>query len=184
MRPTRLAFLVLCAIAGAAGAQVPQPDSPAEPPDDTVFQDGFETSACDTNPGCLGFTNLGEISGDTSGPPPLAATGTGEHWFRARVTENDDGDVYVSATIVLTVPDGSDYDLYVYCDTCGGGLAGQSTNAGSATEQVTVRVEDEFFGVDDAFDVRIEVRYKSGLICDSWSLQVFGDTPATVDTCD
>jgi hypothetical protein len=174
---------MLCAMAGVAGAQAPAPDGAVEPPNE-IFQDGFETSACDTNPVCDGFTNLGEISGDTT-TAPVGATATSERWYRVRVTEDSNEDVYLSATIVLTVPNGSDYDLYVYCESCGGALAGQSKLAGSATETVTVRADDEFgpFGEDDSFDLRIEVRHVSGLVCDTWSLQVVGDTTANSPTC-
>ena len=180
MRSIRLALLVLCTAAGFAGAEEASPDGQVLPPE-PIFEDGFETSACNTNPVCDGFTNLGELSGDTSSAP-LGATGTTERWFRVRLTENNDGMVYVSGTVVLTVPAGSDYDLYVYCASCGGTIAGASTLSGNATEQVSVRADEEFL-IDDSFDIRIEVRHVSGLVCDTWSLQVFGDTETNSTTC-
>ena len=137
----------------------------------------------DTNPVCGNALFLGSMSGDT-GSGVLATSGIGEKWIRVRLTEDNQvgfDPVYLSATIALTSPVGTDYDLYVYCLTCGGALAGSSTNTGQQ-DVVNVRRND-VLGDDDSYDAFIEVRYFSGNSGGMWSLSIQGHTVTTATPC-
>jgi hypothetical protein len=107
-----------------------------------------------------------------------------EEWDRVTISEDSLSSVYVSATITLTSPPGVDYDLYVYCDACGGTLAGSSISGGLTghTDTVGVRANDSF-GVDDTFDVVIEVRHFASNMCAYWSLEVSGNEAVGAATC-
>lgn len=147
--------------------------------------DGNMANGCEvalnTNPVCSSsFQTLGTVSGDT-GQDSVSVSDIGERWYRLRLTENNDGVVYLSAQIVLTSPQGSNYDLFVYCLACGGSLAGSSISSGS-TDVVTVRWDDDF-GADDSADVLIEVRYVSGTSNANWQLSATGNLVATLNTC-
>ena len=139
-----------------------------------------------TNPVCASNVFLGSLSGDT-GAGLLSTNGVGEKWFRVHITENDSNlfsAVYLSARITLSPPAGADYDLYVYCVSCGGALAGSSTLVGGATDTVFVRRNEPLFSpTDDSFDVLIEVRFFSGATSNPWSLSVSGNTSASLETC-
>lgn len=132
---------------------------------------------------CASAPNLGSRDGDSScGWPGCGAnpfdssafatrTGTGSAWFRARVVE----DSYCSATlehrIDLDVPDGVDYDLFVY-KSCGGTPV-SSRGITGADESVTISASDSI-GSDEDFNYYIEVRYYSGRACAPWTLRLFG----------
>lgn len=131
---------------------------------------------------CASAITLSSIAGD-NGSSSVTANGTGSAWYRVRLTEQSDGDVYLSATIALNVPAGADYDLYVYCISCGGALAGQSVSGTGVTETVSVRWDDDFGFSDDA-DIIIEVRYYNGSSPNGWSLHITGNTAVTTNTCD
>jgi hypothetical protein len=142
------------------------------------------TSLMDTNPACSSNTFMGTVSGDTTSPM-LSASQIGERWYRVHITEDDGTPFsleYVSARISLTSPPGVDYDLAVYCETCGGSLAGGSTQGAGLTDVVTVRRDDNVLS-DQSFDVLIEVRYWSGQSGASWNLTVTGDAAANAETC-
>jgi hypothetical protein len=138
-----------------------------------------------SNPACSGHQFLGSVSGDT-GAGILTTSGVGEKWLRVHVTEDDSTfftSVYLAATITLnSIPAGQDYDLYVYCLSCGGTLAGSSTNGGNQDEVVNVRRND-VIGTDDSFDVLIEVRYFAGSSAGAWNLSVAGNTTVGAATC-
>jgi hypothetical protein len=115
----------------------------------------------------------------------LADSYHGEEWLQFQLLEDENLPKYLSATITLTSPAGTDYDLYVYCNSCGGSLAGSSTQTGSSTDVVTVRTEDEW-GVPDDFYVIIRVVCSDvlGPYCnDNWSLTVTGNTVVGSTTC-
>lgn len=132
---------------------------------------------------CTSATSLGSMSGD-QGSTSFVANGTSSAWYRVRLREDNDGVVYLSATITLSVPVGADYDLYVYCgSSCGGAVAASSILGSNATETVRVRWDDDW-GSDDSYDVLIEVRYFSGSSPNAWSLNVTGNTAVTTNTCD
>ena len=126
---------------------------------------------------------MGSISGDT-GSGVLTRSDHGEKWFYYLLTENDSGLVskYLSAKVTLQPPAGADYDLYVYCASCGGSLAGSSSLGGTATEQVNIRWDDTLGTTNDGW-VYIEVRYFSGNSAANWNLQVTGNTVVQSNTC-
>jgi len=66
----------------------------------------------------------------------------------------------------LHSPPGADFDLYVYCGTCGGSLAGSSIVGGQTGhfDTVNVRRDDGPFS-DDSFDITIEVRHFQSSFC-------------------
>ena len=138
----------------------------------------------DDDPACsAGVINLGSISGDT-GSGSASDTWWNEEWHVVTLTEDSFDSVYVSADIVLTSPPGVDFDLYVYCFSCGGGLADSSINAGLTGHTDTVEVRrDDVPIFSDTFDVVIEVRYFDSNICAYWTLDVTGNTAVSNSTC-
>jgi Putative metal-binding motif len=148
---------------------------------DTQIDEDFPR---DDNPVCLGgLFDLGTVSGDT-GSGVLNDSFHNEEWDLIHITENNDGVVYLSATIMLESPPGVDFDLYVYCAACGAPLAASSTvhGLGGHFDSVHVRTDDDF-GVDDDFDVVIEVRHVDSTICAPWTLTVTGNTSVSTETC-
>jgi hypothetical protein len=138
-----------------------------------------------SNPSCYSdASNVGNVSGDT-GSSSLTRSDHGEKWLYFTLTEDDSSILerkYLSATITLTPPPDTDYDLYVYCASCGGSFAGSSTQRGSSVEQVNVRWDDTL-GVSNDGKVYVEVRYYSGSSAANWNLHVLGNTTVSVNTC-
>ncbi len=140
---------------------------------DTFPQNGCEVPL-NGNPTCSPPSYLGSISGDT-GAGQLSTSGAGEKWFRVRLTEDNDGDVYLSATVEFRPAPGSNYDLYLYCAACGG-YSGYSSNSGPGVVEILYpRWDDDFWGEDDSYDITIEVRWLSGG-CAPYTLSVLGNT--------
>jgi hypothetical protein len=135
----------------------------------------------DTNPLCSGLTALGSVSGDL-GPDILTASEGDERWYRVTITEdNFSSSSYLSARIDLDSPANMDFDLFVYCESCGGGLAGQSNRGSGLVDTVDVRRNDG--AGDESFDIIVEVRYFGASVCSNWGLTITSDTPASVQTC-
>ena len=107
-----------------------------------------------------------------------------EEWDRFTLREDSAASIYLSATINLWSPPGVDYDLYVYCASCGGTLAGSSTNGGmdGHFDTVLVRADDQF-GVDDTIDVIVEIRHFASDVCAYWQLEVVGNSAVSTATC-
>jgi hypothetical protein len=85
----------------------------------------------------------------------------------------------------LTPPAGADYDLYAWCNSCGGSFIGSSQNSGSTPEVIHVRADDTWGEADD-FEVIIEIRCRSVFAphCDdNWSLTITGHTAVANTTC-
>ena len=103
-----------------------------------------------------------------------------------RITEDDSrlSSIYLGATISLYSPPGTDFDLYVYCVSCGGNLAGSSSVGGLTghMDVVNVRADDQFM-IDDTFEVIIEVRHYASNLCAYWNLNVDGNTTVPSATC-
>lgn len=142
----------------------------------------------DNSPACAASFFIGTISGDTgSGSSVVTDSWYNEEWDRLTITENDSGFgfPYLSARISLYSPPGVDYDLYVYCVSCGGGLIGSSALGGLTghTDTVDVRNNDDG-GSSDDFDVLIEIRYWSSNRCAYWQLTATGDLAAPTNNCD
>jgi len=149
--------------------------------------DGFidEDFERDDNPLCTSGTfDLGSVSGDT-GSDQLSDSWWNEEWASFMITEDNNGTVYLSAQIVLTSPPGVDFDLYVYCASCGGSLAGSSIIGGlTGHEDVVVVRADDSWGSDDTFVVIVEVRHYTSTVCANWTLDVYGNVSASTATCD
>lgn len=87
----------------------------------------------------------------------------------------------------LVIPNGTDYDLAIYCDNCTS-AADTSTQSGNTMEQVYVRWEEGCIagfpdGGDDDRDVYIVVTFKSGNICDDYELTITGHTDLGGTNC-
>lgn len=134
----------------------------------------------DTNPGCATAVNLGSVAGDLAGAP-LQSSGFTEKWFLFTLSESSISSVDLRARVTLQVPALSDFDLHVYCASCGGTPVGSSTNPGSAEETVEIRTVDG--GGDNSTIYRAEVRYFSGAGCTNWTLSVLGNTGTGTASC-
>jgi len=167
----------------ATGTTVETCDGSGQDEDcDGQVDEGFDRN---DNPLCTaGFTNLGAISGDT-GTGVLTDLWYNEEWDRFILTEdNFQQAVYLSATVQLYSPPGVDFDLYVYCVTCGGTLAGSSANRGLDGHYDLVNVrKDDVFGVDDTLSLVVEVRHFTSNLCARWSLTITGNTVVNSPTC-
>lgn len=132
-------------------------------------------------PVCTAAVDLGSLSGD-AGSTTLTRTGTGEQWYRLRLTEDNSQAVYLSATIVLVVPAGVDYDLFLYCAVCGGSAVAFSNAGPGATETVRARWDDGF-GEDNSGEILVHVRFASGVSPSPWTLQITNNTTVAISTC-
>jgi hypothetical protein len=98
-------------------------------------------------------------------------TGTTSAWFRGRVREDSTCGASIEHQIRLQVPDGVDYDLFVYRG-CGSAFD-SSLGLSGVDETVTVSSGDSFAS-DDDFDYWVEIRYYSGSSCSQWTLSFYG----------
>jgi hypothetical protein len=146
---------------------------------DGMTNEGF---AVDTNPVCTGAVALGEVSGDATATV-LTSSSYDERWFSVTVREDlfSATPSYLSATVDLAVADGTDFELFVYCVSCGGTLAGSSTSSTGQDERVGVRRDDT--SAVDTFTVLIEVRFYGATVCAPWTLTVTSDTAVSAQTC-
>jgi hypothetical protein len=135
-------------------------------------------------PACATNYFAGTMAGDV-GTPILTDSWHGEAWTRVQLTEDNSspGGVYLSATVTLTVPAGVDYDLYLYCASCGTAPVASSVNGTGMTEAVYVRWEDDF-GEDDDGTFYVQVRYFNGSSPNNWNMQIAGNTVVSTTNCD
>ncbi len=149
--------------------------------DDDCDQSTDEGFPRDTDPLCNAAPLLGTVSGDLTSTTLSASEGD-ERWYRVTISENDfNSFAYLSATIDLASPANMDFDLYVYCESCVGGLAGQSNNGSGLMDTVGIRRNDG--PGNEGFDILIEVRYVGASVCSNWSLTVTSDTAVAVESC-
>ena len=141
---------------------------------------------CDYPNTCQTATDLGSIQAD-DGNDTKTSDGYTSRWLGIRATEGDHGPRAHTMKVLATLdmPNGSNYDLYLYMDTgndtvtCSK-LARKSTSVGDVTETVEIQWgESGFFanGGDDSRPIRLEVRHISG-VCDpatKWKLTVSGN---------
>jgi len=153
-----------------------------------VNADGIDANGCEvslnSNPACSTAQYQGSVSGDTPSTA-LSITGNGEQWFSVRIREDNSSILtypYLSALISLTSASGTDYDLFVYCNTCSGNLAGSSQLGNGAVDKVSVRKNDMLF-IDDTYDILIEIRFISGTSAANWTLGVQGNVTVAAATC-
>jgi hypothetical protein len=136
---------------------------------------------------CGAALGLGTVRGDVSGDM-LMTTGHSDAWYLLTVTDTaatstEVGDVpYLSASVDLQSGAGTDYDLEVYCTSCGGALAGSSDlGALGEADFVDVRAND---GANvDTFSVLIHVVYFEATACSDWTLKVQSNTIVPTKTC-
>ena len=143
---------------------------------------GCEVSHSDIFGACGGVPSVGTYDGDrscgftcgsnTSWNRFAARTGTNSAWFRGRVREDSTCSADIEHQIRLTVPDGVDYDLFVY-RSCSGSPVATSMGLAGVDEIVTVRSGDAFAS-DDDFDYWVEVRFFGGSSCSQWTLNFYG----------
>jgi hypothetical protein len=143
-----------------------------------------ETFVRDTNPLCTdGLWDLGTISGDL-GPDQVTDGYTTEQWDWVTLREDDlAASVPITGTLSLWSPPGVDFDLYVYCVSCGGALAGSSTVRGTTGHFDVVNVRRNDTAADDSLDLMVEIRHASSAFCADWTLTVDGNTPVATATC-
>ena len=134
----------------------------------------------DTNPECAAHTVLGSVPGDAGGAT-LSATELDERFYRVTISETSGGTVDLTARVQLTSPAGADFDLFVFCVSCGGTLAGSSTNGPGMVDTVDVG-RDDIVG-DQTFDLLIEVRLSTGGPCGLWQLEITGNVVTTNRSC-
>ncbi len=146
---------------------------------DLEIDEGFVR---DTNPACAAFTDLGGVSGDVDQDILNESEGE-ERWYRVTIDEEYFGatSAYLSATIQLVSAASTNYDLFVYCESCDGGLAGSSTNGSGEADTVGIRRNDG--SGDETFDIYIEVRFVDATACADWDLTILSDTAVALETC-
>ena len=130
---------------------------------------------------CSGAFAIGAVSGD-QGEDVVTISDKRDRWFLVHIREDSFSSEYVSARVELDVPAGVNYDLHVYCLSCGGALAGVSATPAGGTDQVNVRWED-FGGFDDSANILIHVRYSDGGSASPWWLRVRGNRDVQNTTC-
>ena len=129
----------------------------------------------DTNPVCTSATDLSSVSGDI-GSESRQASGHGEKWWSITIREDSVFQNGIAATITLDSGTGNDYDLFVYCSSCGNAPIGSSALGPGQTDLVSVTNDDPFFGEDNTFTVLIEVRAVSVTTCSDYTLTINGNT--------
>lgn len=143
---------------------------------DGSVDEGFNRN---DDPTCAGVViDLPSISGD-SGGDTVTDSWYNEEWLRVRITEDSLSDLYLSATVTLTSAAGTDFDLYVYCESCAGSVR---TSVSTGTDVVNVRRNDSW-GSNDDFSIYIAVVHKTSSVCGYWNLQVRGNTTVSTETC-
>ncbi|HKQ46712.1 MAG TPA: hypothetical protein VJZ71_01435 [Phycisphaerae bacterium] len=134
-----------------------------------------------TNPLCNSFTDLGSLSGDTGAQSTGVSSPGTESWYRVQIREDSDTPVYISAWVDLQSGPNNNYDLYIYCISCGGSFAGSSTNGTGVLDRVEIAWADDW-GHEDTGNILIEVRWQNGA-CGGYDLDVYGNQVASVTTC-
>lgn len=129
----------------------------------------------DTNPNCAIASNLGTTSGDKASTPILR-TGLGEAYFLVRLREDYMGTRALGALVELAVPAGVDYDLAVRCLSCTNSALKVSTASGSVAERIFVTRADTM--ADNGLTILVEIRYRTGTSCATWTLRVTGNPDA------
>jgi hypothetical protein len=133
------------------------------------------------NPTCTSIAATGSVVGD-AGAESIELTGSDEAIVEVTVVEASNGDSPVTATIDLDAPPGVNFDLYVYCSSCGGAIMGSATQPAGVRDEVLYRYEDHYY-VDDTQKIYIEVRYASATTCGDWTVTVAGHTNVAATTC-
>jgi hypothetical protein len=133
--------------------------------------DGCET-AIDINPVCSGYTSIGTVPGDGNGS--TSTSGAGEGWYRVRVEETSSAALPndLEVNVLLDVPAGVDYDLFVLRDSCTGSSTWSSANGTGQDDSVQTH-KDDTFG-DNSHYIYIKVTVWLVDTCDQYTLTVTG----------
>jgi hypothetical protein len=127
-----------------------------------------------TNPSCTA-TDLGSVKGD-EGADQLLASGADEAWYQVSIGEKSWSSINLNAEIVVYNGPGADFDVFVYCASCGGTLLlSSATNGAGGVERLSLGKRDDG-GVNDGFNVIVEIRYRSHTTCGGWTLEVRGNS--------
>lgn len=129
---------------------------------------------------CEDFDELPSVSGDVDFHA-ASAMALGERSYRVRLTEDSFDSRRVAAHVVLEVPDGVNYNLFVSCQSCTGFTRGSTRGTGE-DEVLEVRWEDRA-GPDDSAYILIRVSYQSGSSTTPWTLRVRGNQDVATATC-
>jgi hypothetical protein len=131
----------------------------------------------DRDPTCDDITASDAFPGD-EGASTTSFEGTDEALFEITLQEVSTSGASIRGRIELDLPPGLDFDLIVYCDACGGAIAGSSRHASGVTERVDIAAPD-IANVNSDYTVYVEVKYVSQTTCgDPWRLTVTGNTGA------
>jgi len=141
---------------------------------------GIAVSCAVHRAACEDFEDLPSVSGDFEFSA-LSAMALGERSYRVLLTEDSFDSRRVSAHVVLEVPDGVNYNLFVSCQSCSG-LTQGSTRGTGEDELIQVRWEDRA-GPDDSAVILIRVSYQSGSSNFPWTLRVRGNQDVATATC-
>ena len=136
-----------------------------------------EEACGNTNAVCSTSFTIPSVSGDL-GNDFRTITDNEEKWYRLTIREDSDAFGQLPEAFILLEPEnGDNYDLYVYCETCGGTLIGSSTFPSDLSDFFSVRSsgDDGIFANDDTFTVLIEVRAVSVNSCSDYTLTVQGN---------
>jgi hypothetical protein len=134
---------------------------------------------------CQSASNLGTTSGDSNDGSVLTASGGGQEFFLVRATEDNHSPIGEALELkaTLTVPSGSDFDLYAYIDAdidtspCPLTATQASANGPGTAEEIIIMWGDGITGSgnDDSRNIVLEVRF-GGFSCEGeWSLSVQGN---------
>lgn len=162
--------------AEAPPADAPAPDGKPPPPADAAPIDAAGPDArCDeirdTNPSCPAASPW-TLAGDAA--DTFSDSGAAEAWYLVHLDETVNPPHDLTARVDLQSPPGVDFDLYVYCWSCGGSLAASSEQPAGLLDTVLVGRADG--GGDSGWDFLVEIRYYSGAgACGAWTLTVTGD---------
>lgn len=129
---------------------------------------------------CEDFEDFPSVSGDVVSAA-VSVMALGERAYRVQLTEDSFESRRVSAHVILEVPDGVDYNLFVSCQSCSGHTQGSTRGVGE-NEVIEVRWEDRA-GPDDSAYILIRVSYLSGSSFTPWTLRVHGNQDVASATC-
>lgn len=133
----------------------------------------------DTNPPCPTVMSAAIVGDGASAG--LAFSGFSEEWYRVNIQESSGSTTALTARIDLSSPVGVNYDLFVYCQACGAGVAHSSTNGAAMVDTVNIGRDDQVG--DTSYDILIEVRYSGANMCGNWGLTVTGNVATGDRTC-
>jgi len=115
---------------------------------------------------------IGSVSGDT-GADVVTDTWFGDEFYNLTVTEDNSSTIYLSVEVRLQPPPQMDYDLYLY-DEGFALIAESSTNGPGQPESAKVKWDDTAI-FDDSTSIYIEIRRRSGVLFDKWTLEAEGN---------